>query len=204
MSGRKDYIDVARGIGILLVVLGHSIGNIDDPVNRFILSFHMPLFFFLSGLVSNDDNPDTVTTFLRKKAYALLIPQMVFAVFHIIFRSLLVEREFSKHLIKENILSWFLIVMFYVTIIFWCLVRSSLIKYKRLILSVTVILLLVISALDFHTVTHLEIVPMAFLFYFIAYCIRPYLENSKGGFDIRHYNLGGGYFICGFLQFQLL
>ena len=50
MSKRIEWIDSARGIAILFVVLGHCIGNIEDPVNKFILAFHMPLFFFLSGL----------------------------------------------------------------------------------------------------------------------------------------------------------
>lgn len=42
------WIDVARGMAILLVILGHCIGNLSDPGNRFILAFHMPIFFFLS------------------------------------------------------------------------------------------------------------------------------------------------------------
>ena len=49
---RERYIDAARGIGIALVVLGHVIiteGYTSGSVTKFIYSFHMPLFFFLSG-----------------------------------------------------------------------------------------------------------------------------------------------------------
>ncbi len=53
VKSRIDEIDVAKGIGILLVLLGHSITLIDNSVNTVILSFHMPLFFYLSGLVIN-------------------------------------------------------------------------------------------------------------------------------------------------------
>lgn len=60
-ESRHDWIDVAKGIGILLVVYGHvarGVFNANlgmDPdfffvVDRFIYSFHMPLFFFLSGI----------------------------------------------------------------------------------------------------------------------------------------------------------
>jgi len=52
---RLDWIDIAKGIGIILVVLGHTL----VPQVRetgfagflwiFIYNFHMPLFFFLSG-----------------------------------------------------------------------------------------------------------------------------------------------------------
>lgn len=49
-GGRIEWLDSARGIAIILVVLGHCIGYIDDPLNKVILSFHMPAFFFLSGI----------------------------------------------------------------------------------------------------------------------------------------------------------
>lgn len=49
-GGRIRYIDVARGIGILLVVLAHNdLALVSLLLYRFIYSFHMPLFFFLSG-----------------------------------------------------------------------------------------------------------------------------------------------------------
>ncbi len=50
MSKRIEYIDIARGIGILLVVMGHNdFGYISPLGYKVIYSFHMPLFFFLSG-----------------------------------------------------------------------------------------------------------------------------------------------------------
>lgn len=44
---RLDWIDVARGIGIVAVVVGHvwTRGDVRD----FVYAFHMPLFFLLSG-----------------------------------------------------------------------------------------------------------------------------------------------------------
>lgn len=52
---RHRDIDNAKGIAILLVMLGHSITLMDNPLNTIILSFHMPLFFFLSGAVVDTD-----------------------------------------------------------------------------------------------------------------------------------------------------
>jgi fucose 4-O-acetylase-like acetyltransferase len=47
---RIGYIDVARGIGILLVALAHADISLVSPyLHHLIYSFHMPLFFFLSG-----------------------------------------------------------------------------------------------------------------------------------------------------------
>ena len=50
MGTRINHIATARGIAILLVVLGHCFHSAEVPLNRVILSFHMPLFFFLSGV----------------------------------------------------------------------------------------------------------------------------------------------------------
>lgn len=49
---RDKQIDVARGIAILLVITGHCCGNLDFYLNKIILAFHMPLFFFLSGMTA--------------------------------------------------------------------------------------------------------------------------------------------------------
>jgi fucose 4-O-acetylase-like acetyltransferase len=55
-TSRIGYIDVARGIGILLVVLAHNdLALVSLLLYRFIYSFHMPLFFFLSGYFLRTD-----------------------------------------------------------------------------------------------------------------------------------------------------
>lgn len=59
---RVLWLDVAKGLGIVLVVIGHALGGLlDSPVGHAfpqareiflaIYVFHMPLFFFLSGLL---------------------------------------------------------------------------------------------------------------------------------------------------------
>lgn len=61
MEARNSWVDSAKGLGIILVVYGHverglsSAGLFKDAalfrlVDSIIYSFHMPLFFFLSGL----------------------------------------------------------------------------------------------------------------------------------------------------------
>lgn len=52
MNNRIKTVDAARGIAILLVILGHCCYSLDEPINKVILSFHMPLFFFISGLIA--------------------------------------------------------------------------------------------------------------------------------------------------------
>ena len=52
-SLRIEWIDVCKGLGIFLVVIGHtSIAQISQTVYNWIYSFHMPMFYMLSGTVS--------------------------------------------------------------------------------------------------------------------------------------------------------
>ena len=86
MSKRVGYIDIARGIGILLVVLGHNdFGYVSPFGYRLIYSFHMPLFFFLSGYFLNASVP--FVDFLKKRFNSLLKPYF-FTIFLIYFTSL--------------------------------------------------------------------------------------------------------------------
>ena len=68
---RIAYLDVAKGIGILLVVLAHNYVRISVPdVGKFIFSFHMPFFFLLSGMLFKPNYPLLV---IFKRRLATLI-----------------------------------------------------------------------------------------------------------------------------------
>ena len=74
------YPDIAKGIGIILVVLGH-IEYISLPLRNFIVSFHMPLFFVISGILMNliqEEKRDLGTT-AAKKAKRILLPYVYFS-----------------------------------------------------------------------------------------------------------------------------
>lgn len=80
-TNRIPYIDVFRGMLMLLVVLGHSIGRTDDVVNKVILSFHMPAFFILSGMCFQPKTSRYKTSMLlKKKAKGLIWPYITFSI----------------------------------------------------------------------------------------------------------------------------
>src|SRR5215213_9781223 len=90
MSKRIEYLDIAKGIGILLVVLGHNDFEVISPfVQRMIYSFHMPLFFFLSGYFINASLP--FWDFFKKRFNALMKPYF-FTIFLIYFTSVSFEK----------------------------------------------------------------------------------------------------------------
>ena len=90
MSKRIEYLDIARGIGILLVVLGHNdFEAISLFIHQVIYSFHIPLFFFLSGYFINISIP--FFDFVKKRFNALLKP-FLFTIFLIYFTSVSFEK----------------------------------------------------------------------------------------------------------------
>ncbi|MCQ2198791.1 MAG: acyltransferase [Paludibacteraceae bacterium] len=91
MKERIVFIDALRGLAILLVVLGHVPGYIFEnfDVNArasenilwcVIYSFHMPLFFFLSGYVGLKKGIDVGKTILNR-TLSYLLPYIVLFVF---------------------------------------------------------------------------------------------------------------------------
>lgn len=74
---RNETIDVAKGIGILLVVMGHNFVLLREypSLSRGIYLFHMPLFFLLSGLVLKA--PNRIGPWVGSRAQALLKPYFV-------------------------------------------------------------------------------------------------------------------------------
>ena len=74
---RSQDIDIAKGIGILLVVFGHNwiVSHQAGTLYQVIFSFHMPLFFFLSGVFLTPDRGWSQN--IRQKADSLLKPYFV-------------------------------------------------------------------------------------------------------------------------------
>ncbi|SKC00679.1 Fucose 4-O-acetylase [Lachnospiraceae bacterium] len=84
---RINYLDLARGIGILLVVLGH-ISMISEDLRIYIVSFHIPLFFVASGLLTGISEHRSGEKDAKKvisgKFRSMMIPYFIFSVLDIL------------------------------------------------------------------------------------------------------------------------
>ena len=66
---RQLDMDIAKGIGIILVVWEHAEG----PFSHYISGFHMPFFFFISGMLYiNGDR--SIKDYTIRKCKSLLAP----------------------------------------------------------------------------------------------------------------------------------
>ena len=85
---RVDWIDALKGFAILLVIVGHLIqtnyqSGIGNTIFNIIYSFHMPLFFFISGMCLNfsrlPDKFEGLCVYAGKKVIQLIIPSILWA-----------------------------------------------------------------------------------------------------------------------------
>jgi fucose 4-O-acetylase-like acetyltransferase len=89
---RIEWLDALRAFAILLVFIGHKTASV--YLEQVIYSFHIPLFFFISGFVFDQSKYSKFKTIFAKKSQTLLLPYFVFAFFSFIFW-LIVVRSLS-------------------------------------------------------------------------------------------------------------
>ena len=80
MKKRIGWIDSLRGIAMFFVIFGHAFYRRNNKIRNYIYSFHMPLFFFISGLTTKRSGM-TLLQFLKKKCKDLLLPYLALNVF---------------------------------------------------------------------------------------------------------------------------
>lgn len=91
VSGRLDWVDAAKGVGIILVVFGHALGGLINSTLSIegllfpeiflaLYVFHMPLFFFVSGLFVAGRVERGQLGFLRTMVRTILYPYFLWSV----------------------------------------------------------------------------------------------------------------------------
>jgi fucose 4-O-acetylase-like acetyltransferase len=133
---RIVWIDIAKGIAILLVVFGHNLDE-ENVVRMFVYSFHVPFFIMIGGYFYKDDS---FLPFLWKNAKQILLPYMLTIILQYVLCVLLkgmywseaCQRAFCTIICGKTIPSgyagsigvlWFLTTLFGVRMLFWIVTR---------------------------------------------------------------------------------
>lgn len=158
-GGRIDYIDIAKGLGMMTIIWGHIVEW--GITNSFVYAFHIPLFFFLSGLVFNRQRYVNYKHFLIKKIKSLLVPYAIFSfvtwLFWVIYNMGFLKNsdgvsemlaplfqtfiaQGSGGYLIHNVPLWFITCLFVVENVYWVLS-----KYKPTIRLVIVVICAIIG-----------------------------------------------------------
>ena len=127
---RLQYIDIIKGVAIILVVLAHLIqtnvvDGVHDEVFQFINSFHMPLFFFASGYIAVKtcrlDDIRGGYLFVNNKLRSLILPLLIWTLF---VNRYFLSSSWTSLTIEDLIVCltkpglWFLLTLFKISILF--------------------------------------------------------------------------------------
>ena len=129
---RIKWLDIVKGIGIVLVVLGHCCTNNLNIVTNYICSFHMPLFFLASGITFKRSSFDDQ---IRKRFYSLALPLIIYTVinyFVVLVSYLLIPSVYRGTVLQIAQLrgQWFLISLLLITL--FATFLDNYLEYKAL------------------------------------------------------------------------
>lgn len=123
MKNRLEWIDIAKGLAIIFVVVGHATGA--SILGKYIYSFHMPLFFIISGMcfVRGKYN---YGEFLMKRFRQLIIPAFLLTILSIAI-TMFAGLPYDFSVLKDGLPGalWFLPVLFMVENLYFPLAKAS-------------------------------------------------------------------------------
>lgn len=176
---RIEWIDICKGLGIFLVVIGHTgIAKVSQTAYDWIYSFHMPFFYMISGLVFNETKYDTFGKYIKRRLKTLIIPFFILnTILFCIAKILNLDNiQPPMHEIFTGVLAmYFLRVLFISEIYYFFLNKFFKICYLKLIAVVILISLSSYINRSYHTGYLWFIMPGIHLLY---YSLGNILKNE--------------------------
>ena len=187
-ANKIQWVDNLKVLGIIMVVLGH----IESPLTTFIFSWHMPLFFMISGFFIKSE--DSFKEYAVANFKRLMVPYFIFAfiglVAEIIKRIALGREQINLTLALKAILFnmnmeslanqygfvlWFLPALFFSRIIVYALIRY----FKSALLQFLLVFVCFISSFYLKLPFGLSNALNAAVFIFSGYYLFKYFVNSN-------------------------
>lgn len=140
---RIQYVDIYRGIGILLMVLGHV--GIWGTYDYWIHAFHMPMFFFIAGYLYHEHADYLI--YILSKARSLLVPYVCYGLLaYAVYLMLQLGDAVSPliHLFTINTTGvalagaiWFLTALLWVYVIYLAIDRAPFASWLKTVICYT-------------------------------------------------------------------
>ena len=192
---RIHYIDIAKGIAMILVILGHTKKLVSPTIVWWLYTFHMPLFFILSGMVFNPDKYKSFKEMFKSKFKSLIIPYISLCLIAW-FWTMIVKQPtdfLSEKTMKKFIgiflgergstyyfSMWFMTALFLSEVLLYSL--TKLLKNKKLFFSIGFALSSVLGCVIIKNINSgfywsADLVPISISFIIVGYFLRTYKEK---------------------------
>lgn len=184
---RIEWIDITKGIAIFLMVCGHT--SIPKSISDFIWSFHMPLFFIVSGILYKPEKAENCMVYAISKFYSLIVPYFFFLLCDYIYR-ISWGLDISWNMLTDGInvgAYWFIQVLLIVELTnallikFWYNLFSNTTAWGGYLFSILTLALLGYwtSVNHIHFPYRIEVTGLASLHYGIGFLSSNYLKKWK-------------------------
>ena len=185
---RLYYLDIARGFAILLIVLGHLTSS-DNIFVKWIYSFHLILFFIISGYLLKVKKSENVKLYdaLKVRAKTVLLPYFTFSLIFIVsdfilkgfsVSILIYDIAYTILLVSPSAL-WFLPAFFIGELLVLAIIKfkNGYLKYISII--GCILIPLVVSSMNYNFLMLLisrSLIACALIF--IGYSLKPFIEKT--------------------------
>lgn len=186
---RISFLDITKGIGIIAVVIGHSIRPDILPAH-FISMWHMPLFFFVSGFCFNADKycSKPYSTFMFSRIKSLLVPLLMAM---LLFSAVYLVTGYDYYTpgmildLRVPFALWFLVSLFCCQIVYWlwCLATKAVGIFSFYLSEAVFVMTNIAVAVMFESngielPFSLHNVPLAIAFYGSGHLLRKTIVNA--------------------------
>jgi len=192
VTNRIEWIDSLKGLGIIAIYLGHF-ANDAGALYSFVFTYHVPLFFFISGFFGRAKPGDSFLQFVKRKFFRLMVPYFGF-VFIAIFvyllsmdvdvKTMLVQGFFG---VRNNLFAgslWFLPCLFVMSIMYQSVL--IILKKKRFALIIAIALFIVTQTLFTQSPSskpcwfwNIDSAMYYMIFYATGSMVFPYLRDFR-------------------------
>ena len=190
---RIEWVDVLKFLGIFIIYFWH-LGEDMGKSYQFILLFHVPLFFFLSGCMESVQKETGFPAYLWRKVKTILLPFFFFAILSMLLVIVyeqcglsligLMIRQILLGGIRNRIFAyslWFLTCLFVMSVLFQLIKK---LKKRSLILGIGVMLYVIAARFMPYKPNMVPMLPYNvdcalyyMIYYCTGYCIFPRLQE---------------------------
>ena len=207
MKNRIGYIDMSKGLAIILVIIGHS-SFVPNNAKLLLYAFHIPLFFFLSGFTLNVRKYETFSGYFLNKLKGLVVPFFLLNSFVFLFQLFVMYPDqvlsFNiLHFIKQLLLSdrlhiyfqlWFLNVLFLAHVFSYFILKRTW-NWGQWVIIILSLLVLVylgqkVYEREYYLIWNIDLVPVAMIFIFLGVWTKNNLHQLEKYFSIYFLPIG--------------
>ncbi|MCG7496847.1 acyltransferase family protein [Vibrio sp. Of7-15] len=196
---RVEKVDIAKGIGIICIIISHCFIS-GTPLHKWLYSFHIPLFFYMSGLFYKERSTNEL---IKTRFNTLIKPYFFFAITSLSLYFFIGYFSHSINITTDdsinkwvgifyangydkwmfNITLWFLPCLFFLENIYNLIYRKTPRRYVELII---VIVVLIGYQMSFYPYIYLpisaDVAFVALLFYHMGNVTKKHTlsDNSFG------------------------